>query len=283
MRLSQSARRRLSAAFIVLLVATTAATGCGGGGIGTSTNRLREAQESFNQAATAENSLRFDDQLQEGPVQGQLASNTAIQNGYASALLSLGKIEQQDVERLKTDKLWGNVLALKALTQWKLGLLDQARQTAAEAQQAGADQLLPRDQALLLALPGLIKVDEAFAALQRVPTDPSAAQRATALQNVQLLVSDAVNAIDKGRVAAGTAHPVQVYLIQAELAAFRNLQFAHEALGEGDDRTLPAAKRADAQRLLKELKCQTEKLKAPDTIVGYWTGKLTLTPEPGPC
>jgi hypothetical protein len=281
MRLSQSARRRLSAAFIVLLVATAAATGCGV--IGTSTNRLREAQESFNQAAAAENNLRFDDQLQEGPVQGQLASNTAIQNGYASALLSLGKIEQQDVERLKSDKLWGNVLALKALAQWKLGLLDQARQTATEAQQAGADQLLPRDQALLMALPGLIKVDEAFAALQRVPADPSAAQRATALQNVQLLVSDAVTAIDKGRVAAGATHPVQVYLIQAELAALRNLQFAQQTFGEGDDRALPAAKRSDAQRLLKELKCQTEKLKAPDTIVGYWAGKLTLTPEPGPC
>lgn len=281
MPLSQSARHRLSVAYIVLLVAAAAATGCGG--IGTSTNRLREAQESFNQAAAAENSLRFDDQLQEGPVQGQLASNTAIQNGYASALLSLGKIEQQDVERLKSDKLWGNVLALKALTQWKLGLLDQARQTATEAQQAGADQLLPRDQALLMALPGLIKVDEAFTTLQRVPADPSAAQRATALQNVQLLVSDAVTAIDKGRVAAGATHPVQVYLIQAELAAYRNLQFAQQTLGEGDDRALPAAKRADAQRLLKEFKCQTEKLKAPDTIVGYWTGKLTLTPEPGPC
>jgi len=281
MPLSQSARHRLSVAYIVLLVAAAAATGCGG--IGTSTNRLREAQESFNQAAAAENSLRFDDQLQEGPVQGQLASNTAIQNGYASALLSLGKIEQQDVERLKSDKLWGNVLALKALTQWKLGLLDQARQTAAEAQQAGAEQLLPRDQALLMALPGLIKVDEAFTTLQRVPADPSAAQRATALQNVQLLVSDAVTAIDKGRVAAGATHPVQVYLIQAELAAYRNLQFAQQTLGEGDDRALPAAKRADAQRLLKEFKCQTEKLKAPDTIVGYWTGKLTLTPEPGPC
>jgi hypothetical protein len=281
MRLGQTARRRLSAALIVLLVATATASGCGV--IPTSTNRLREAQEAFNQAATAETQLQFDVELPEGPVQGQLARNTTIQNGYASALLSLGKIEQQDVERLKSDKLWGNVLALKALAQWKLGLLDQARQTAAEAQQAGGDQLLPRDQALLLALPGLIKVDEAFAALQRLPAEPSATQRAAALQNVQLLVSDAVSGIDKGRVAAGAAHPVQVYLIQAELAAFRNLQFAQETLGEGDDRALPAARRAEVQRLLKDLKCQTERLKAPSSIVSYWAGRLTLTPEPGPC
>jgi hypothetical protein len=278
MPLGQPPRRPLGRLLLVLLLAMTAASGCG-----TSTNRLREAQESFNQAATAENELRFDVELPEGPVQDPVARNTTIQNGYASALLSLGKLEQQDVEQLKSDKLWGNVLALKALAQWKLGLLDQARQTAAEAQQAGADQLLPRDQALLAALPGLIKVDEAFTALQRVPAEPSPAQRATTLGNVQLLVSDALTAIDRGRVAGGPAHPVQLYLIQAELAALRNLQVAHERLGEGDDRTLPAARRADAQRLLKQLKCQTERLKAPATIVSYWVGKLTLTPEPGPC
>jgi hypothetical protein len=281
MRLDRSTRRRFSAALVVLLVAAATASGCGG--VVTSTNHLRDAQASFNQAATAENTLHFDNQLPEGPVQGQLASNTSIQNGYASALLSLGKIEQQDVERLKSDKLWGNVLALKALTQWKLGLFDQARQTVAEAQQVGADQLLPRDQALLIALPGLIKVDEAFAALQRLPARPDAAQRTTTLQNVQLLVTDAVTSIDRGRAAAGATHPVQVYLIQAELAAFRNLQFAHQTLGEGNDRTLPEAKRADAQRLLSQLKCQVDRLKAPAAIVTYWAERLTLTPEAGPC
>jgi len=100
---------------------------------------------------------------------------------------------------------------------------------------------------------------------------------------IRLLVSDAVTAIDKGRVAAGATHPVQVYLIQAELAAFRNLQSAQQTLGEGDDRALPAARRADAQRLLKELKCQTKRLEAADTIVVYWERTFTLTPEPGPC
>lgn len=277
MRFGRSGRHRLCVVLVVVLVATAAATGC------TSVNRLREAQDAFNQAAAAENDLRFDAELREGPVQGQLVSNTTVQNGYASALLSLGRLEQQDVDRLKSDKLWGNVLALKALAQWKLGLLDQARQTAAEAQQAGADQILPRDRALLIALPGLIKTDEAFAALQRLPAEPGAAQRSAALRNIQLLVSDAGDAIDKGRAAAGAAHPVQVYLIQAELAAFRNLQFAHEMLGEGDDRALPAGRRADVQRLLKDLKCQTERLKGPPSIVPYWAERFTLTPEPGPC
>jgi len=278
MRIGRSPRHGLCAALVVVLVATAAATGCS-----TSVNRLREAQDSFNQAAAAENELRFDAELREGPVQGQLTRNTTAQNGYASALLSLGKLEQQDVDRLKSDKLWGNVLALKALAQWKLGLLDQARQTAVEAQQAGADQILPRDRALLIALPGLIKTDEAFAALQRLPAEPSAAQREAALRSIQLLVSDAAVAIDKGRAAADRTHPVQVYLIQAELAAFRNLQFAHESLGDGDDRALPAGRRADVQRLLKDLRCQSERLKGSPSIVSYWADRFTLTPEPGPC
>lgn len=261
----------------VALVVATLATGCA------SVNHLRDAQESFNQAAALETQLRFDAALPEGPTQGQLTQNTTIQNGYASALLSLDRLEAKDVERLKQDKLWGNVLALKALAQWKLGLLDRARDTARDVQQAGANQVYPRDRALLLALPGLIKTDEAFAALQRVPAEPTPEQRAATLKNVQLLVADAGDAIDRGRGAVEPAHPVQVYLIQAKLAALRNLQSAHERLGDGDARTLPREPRLEVQRQLKELKCQTERLNAKPDIVTYWATRFTLAPEPGPC
>ena len=270
-------RSRLAAALAIVLLATLAGAGC------TSVNRLREAQASFNDAAAEENRLRFDAALQEGPTQAPLTQNTTIQNGYASALLSLDKLEAKDVERLKQDKVWGNVLALKALAQWKLGLLDQARDTAKEAQQAGADQIFPRDRALLLALPGLIKTDEAFAALQRLPAKPTDTQRATTLRNIQLLIADAGDAIDRGRSVADPAHPVQVYLIQARLAALRNLQVAHERLADGDARTLPPTQRQEAQRLLKELKCQTDRLDGKADVTTYWANKLTLTPDPGAC
>jgi tetratricopeptide (TPR) repeat protein len=268
--------RRLCAALTLALV-TTLVVGCA------SVNRLREAQESFNQAAALENELRFDAARQEGSVQAQLAQNTTIQNGYASALLSLDKLEAKDVERLKQDKLWGNVLALKALTQWKLGLFDRARETAREVQQVGADQVFPRDRALLLALPGLMKTDEAYAALQRVPAEPTPEQRASTLKNVQLLAADAGEAIDRGRGAVEATHPVQVYLLQARLAALRNLQSAHERLGEGDARTLPPERRLEVRRLLKELRCQAERRELKPEIVGYWANRFTLTPEEGAC
>lgn len=268
-------RRRYAALALVVLAAL--AVGCA------SVNHLREAQEAFNEAVTLETTLRFDAALAEGPTQAQLAQNTTVQNGYASALLSLDRLESRDVDRLKRDGLWGNVLALKALAQWRLGLTDDAQSTARELQQAGAGPVHPRDRALLLALPGLIRTDEAFAALQRVPAEPSPAQRAATLRNVQLLVADAGEAIDRGRGAVDPAHPVHVYLIQARLAALRNLQVAHERLGEGDARALPPERRAEVQHQLKELKCHAERLGATPEIVTYWAGRFTLAPAPGAC
>lgn len=273
----RSGRPRPRLALAVVLLAAVAGAGCA------SVNRLREAQDAFNQAAAEENRLRFDATLSEGAAQGQLAQSTTIQNGYASALLSLDRLEARDAERLKRDRLWGNVLALRAVAQWRLGLLDQARETAREAQQAGADQVSPRDRALLLALPGLIKTDEAFAVLQRLPAQPTAAQREAALRNVRALVTDAAEAIDRGRGAAEAGHPVQLYLVQARLAALRNLQVAHERLGEGDARTLPPAQRAEVRTLLKALGCQAERLDARPDIVKYWADKFTLTPAEGAC
>jgi hypothetical protein len=268
-------RRRYAVLALVVLAAL--AVGCA------SVNHLREAQEAFNEAVTLETTLRFDAALAEGPTQAQLAQNTTVQNGYASALLSLDRLESRDVDRLKRDGLWGNVLALKALAQWRLGLTDDAQSTARELQQAGAGPVHPRDRALLLALPGLIRTDEAFAALQRVPAEPSPAQRAATLRNVQLLVADAGEAIDRGRGAVDPAHPVHVYLIQARLAALRNLLVGHQRLGDGDARALPPERRAEVQHQLKELKCHAERLGATPEIVTYWAGRFTLAPAPGAC
>lgn len=273
---ARSARGRCWASLALLALAIVG-NGCA------SVNRLREAQESFNEAAAEDNKLRFEDALQERPSAGALIQNTTIQNGYASALLSLEKLEAKDVNRLKQDKVWGNVLALKALAQWRLGLLDKALTTAREVQQAGADQVHPRDRALLLALPGLIKTDEAFAALQRLPATPDAAQRAATLGNVQLLVADAGNAIDQGRAAADLGHPVHVYLIQAKLAALRNLQSARERLGEGAGRTLSEVERDEVKRLVKDLKCRTDRLEGKPDVTTYWVARFTLTPEQGAC
>src|SRR5688572_9268208 len=148
--LRRSVDRIISGASLALLALIIA--GCA------STNRLREAQDAFNQAAAAENTLRFDAKASDA-----VTSLGAVRSGYASALLSLDKLENsKDESRLRNDGLWGTALTLKALTQWRLGQFDKAIATAELAKQSASDQTYPRDQAIVAALPGLVKTDQAY-------------------------------------------------------------------------------------------------------------------------
>src|SRR4051812_28872527 len=106
-------RRTLACCCLALLLAL--ASGCA------SVNRLREAHDAFNQAAAVENAQRFDS----NPASAT-ASLSAVRTGYASALLSLDKMESADERSLRQDGLWGTALTLKALCQWRLGQFQQA-------------------------------------------------------------------------------------------------------------------------------------------------------------
>src|SRR5262249_33967548 len=124
----------------------------------TSVNRLREAQDSFNQAAATENAMRFDTKASDAA-----AGIISVRSGYASALLSLQMLEgTKEQGQLRNDGLCGTALTLKALTQWRLGQFDNAVATADQAKQSAGDQIYPRDLALMTALPGLVKTDQAY-------------------------------------------------------------------------------------------------------------------------
>src|SRR5262249_43425986 len=99
------------------------------GGCVASTNRLREAQDSFNRAAAAENALKAGrlDKVDAGMPVTDMAT---IRSLYGSTLASLDKLEPADVTQLKKDQLWGNVETLRALAQWRLGNADAAVRTA---------------------------------------------------------------------------------------------------------------------------------------------------------
>src|SRR5262249_39050436 len=124
---------------------------------------LREAQDAFNQAAAAENSLRLDlDRPLDGGGADAMSNLGAVRSGYASALLVLNRITSESADKLRSDQLLGDALTLKALCEWRLGHFSNAVATAQSAQGSAADQLFPRDRALLRALPGLIKTDQAY-------------------------------------------------------------------------------------------------------------------------
>ena len=224
-------------------------------------NRLREAQDSFNQAAGAENALRFDRKASDA-----LASMGAVRSGYASALLSLNNLSSKDEAALRQDGLWGSALTLKAFTQWRLGQYERAIATAELAKQGASDQMYPRDRALIVALPGLVKTDQAYnkILLTNAPLSDVKA----------LLVGErgAVADLQKARQQVDRDHPVQVYFIQAQLAAFRNYQVAADYLGNHS--TVPAddEARVKANAQLKELdrllKTQSPELRPG--LVNYW-------------
>jgi hypothetical protein len=250
-----------SAAVAIMLLLVLAA-GCG------SVNHLREAQDAFNQAAAAENVQRFDASPADAVV-----NLAAPRSGYASALLSLSKLAPNDEKRLRQDGLWGTTLTLKALSQWRLGQFQSALASAAEAQKTAAEQLYPRDRAVLAALPGLIKTDQAYSKIQTSGT-PFADVEA-------LLIGDngAVDNIQRGRDLVDKDHPVQIYLLQAQLAAYLNYLVGQDRLN--NHATVPpehpARVKANAQ--LKELD-RLLKMQQPGSpnqgLVNYWAQRCAL-------
>jgi hypothetical protein len=234
-----------------------------------SVNHLREAQDAFNQAAANENALRFDTRAPDAA-----AGIIAVRSGYASALLSLEKLEgSKEQAQLRGDGLWGTALILKALAQWRLGQFDKAIATADEARQNASEQIYPRDRAVMTALPGLVKTDQAYDKILRTNT--------TLAEVEGLLIGDrgALTDIQRARTQADRDHPVQGYLLQAQLAAYRNYQIALDRLK--NHATVPAADpaRANANNQLKEL---SRLLKAQQTgdagqkLVEYWVELCTL-------
>lgn len=251
-------RHSVAIALVVVL-----ADGC------TTVDRLREAQDAFNQGAAAENAQR----LVPGNAADTLTSLTSVRTSYATALQSLEKLSDDEKKSLRDDGLWGAALTLKALCQWRLGEYDKALATAVEARKDTPEQIYPRDQALLLALPGLIKTDQAYAKILDKQSFPAIKE---------LLVGDAgaVSDIRKARAAVGDKHPVQIYLIQAQLAAYRNYMVAVDELQQ--KATVPAGDpaRLAAQDNLRQLNDVLRELSTDDAqrkaLVQYWAKLCAL-------
>lgn len=233
-----------------------------------SVNRLREAQDAFNQAAAAENALRFDAKASDA-----VASLGAVRSGYASALLSLDKLENsKDQDQLRNEGLWGTAQTLRALSQWRLAQFDKAIATAELATKSGGDQIYPRDRAVITALPGLIKTDQAYAKILA---------NGSLFDVIALLIGDngAVANIERAREQVERDHPVQVYLIQAQLAAYRNYQVAIDRLN--NHATVPAGHpaRAKANAQLKDLNVLLKSQKtgqAGQNLIDYWVELCAL-------
>jgi hypothetical protein len=239
-----STTRRRCVFLFLALVLTVAGIGCA------QINHLREAQDAFNQAAHAENALRFN------PVPNIEAASlsAAARTGYASVLVSLDRLDPLEINRLKGDKLWGNVLALKALTQWRLRLYPHAKKTVTAALELPGDALHPRDRTLMTALPALIRIDQVhhFIAL-REKNEKEEISKNDFDVNIRTPLLNAATLLDEARGIVAPDEPIQIYLIQAQLAAYRNLKIGYRKFSPEGRNSVPGALKNEAQERLQDL------------------------------
>jgi hypothetical protein len=225
-------------------------------------NRLREAQEAFSRAAELENRARFEFRAESGGFEGA-ADAAGARAGYGAALLELERLEVDAAARasLEADGLWGTAQALKALCEWRLGLHDRAVVSASVAAMSG-DALGTRDRALMAALPGLVMTDQLFSKVERKRRGGSAGTWEDALA----LGTAAMDGLEKVRKELDAEHPMKLYLLQAQLAAWRNLRQAHGVWNSGLDF------KADDPVRLRAKACFDEfaRPSTPAELVGFW-------------
>lgn len=119
--------------------------------------KLREVQNHFNAAALLENQLKID------PLSGDaLAINTQANASYHLSLKLLTELIDKKEQELRNDDLLGTAYTLKALAEWRIGQYEDAINTVAKAGMDKETKLFPRDRALMNALSGLIKNDQAY-------------------------------------------------------------------------------------------------------------------------
>jgi hypothetical protein len=251
----------------------------------TSVNHLREAQVAFNESATLENEYQMStlDPLTTKEMGNEVGNTIAIQNGYASALLSINKIYPSESVQLKNDKILGNVLFIKAMAQWRIGDFESALGTADLALQEAQDLLYPRDTAVLAALPGLIKIDLAFKEIKKM--EEGAEGNLNIFSEIGRRLSykegGAVNDIRKARAKVNKGHEVNIYLIQAQLSAYRNYQVAYQLSHNTHSPPDTDKNKKEAQYNLKDLEDLLNALKKPGTnnLVNYWKTLCLITPD----
>lgn len=282
--------------FIVIALSTLLLTGC------QSTNRLREAQAAFSEAARTDNHLLLaalldrpgsapnsqNSQAFPGWAGDQdLLSVSATRAGYAAALLSLRQLTPQETAQLKSDRLWGTALTLRALAQWRLGQFEEALRTVHTAEVLPGEQLHPRDLTLLEILPALVAIDHAEAwvtssAKQSHPDSSGLETWRRRLVSPGIDPKSADDRLERALVRAGADGSLRLYLLMCRLAAYRNYVEIHKVL-VGTLPPIDDPARREASHVLQDLGDHLRHSGANPAaleLVLAWKNRFALIPVP---
>jgi tetratricopeptide (TPR) repeat protein len=166
---------------------------------------LREAQSQFNQAASLENELQID--MEAGDA---IAMSTISTSSYRQTVKILSDLLDSKRQAMEEDSLLGTAYTLKAYAEWRLGDYEAAVTTSTAAMEA---KMFPRDLALITALRGLIKNDQAYYHMQ---------EKDYAYRDIKTLLQEALEDITKGLATAGKEENIRIYLLLSELIVLKN-------------------------------------------------------------
>ena len=220
---------------VVFALALMALSGC-------AVEKYRQARQIFNEAAGAENGIKLEQAkvidynlVKQGTSLSVLPGLEQIRSKYEIALNLLQSITESDLGQLEKDGLLSDKITLEALCLWRLGRHDEIDTLLIEAKSVAGRQPedaamgRTRDSFVLQALPGLIINDQAHA---RIPSKPTQEMQEAQFENVKRSLvgpdENALRYIREARIAAYKSnHPIVSYLLQAELAVYRNLMVAY--------------------------------------------------------
>lgn len=229
----------------------------------------RSAQDAFNAAAEAENRQKLSIDNPENAANFAEAGN--IRSNYALSYKQIADLLNAKRSDLEKDQLLGSALNIKALCEWKLGKYADAASTATEALTVMENEgtVFPRDRAMLTALPGLIKADQAYYYALENPSEKS-------YDDIKNLMEGAVADFNHAQKSVDLSHPVQQYLLSSRLAVYRTWQVAIEEKIDNDDQ------RFEARRAVrKEIKSEFTRFENAPQKQDEWNKMISAFTESG--
>ena len=168
---------------------------------------LRDAQDQFNMAASLENQMKLDPRNIDASAVGSITAS------YRLSLTMISNLLDKNKGDLEKDNLLGVAYTLKALTEWRLGDYTSARTTAASGKQLPEGSLFPRDRALLEALPGLIKNDQAYQHL---------VEGNYPYVDIKRLLTESLRDLDEGMKVDSAGENLRLFFLVSKLAVLKN-------------------------------------------------------------